>query len=46
MIGCMVEFLVSHCLVTTYTPAHLLLGWTLAYLLATASTMHYICDVI
>ena len=41
----MVELLVNHYLVATYTPTHLLLGWTLAYLLATASTMHYICDV-
>ena len=41
----MVEFLVSHYLVATYTPAHPLLGKTLAYLLAIASTMHYICDV-
>ena len=41
----MVELLVSHYLVTTYTPAHPLLGYMLAYLLATTSTMHYICDV-
>ena len=45
MIGCIVELLVSHYLVTMYTPTHPLLGWTLAYLLITASTMHYIYDV-
>ena len=41
----MVELFVSNYLVATYTPAHPLLGWTLAYLLATTSTTHYICDV-
>ena len=41
----MVELLVSHYLVTTYTPTHPLLGQMLAYLLAIASTTHYICDV-
>ena len=45
MIGCMVELLVSHYLVAIYTPALPLLGQTLAYLLSTSSTMHYICDV-
>ena len=41
----MVELLVSHYLVATYTLAHPLLGYTFAYLLATASTTHYIYDV-
>ena len=41
----MVELLVSQYLIATYTPTHPLLGKTLAYLLDTASTMHYICDV-
>ena len=41
----MVELLVSHYLVATDTVAHPLLGWTLAYLLATTSTIHYIYDV-
>ena len=45
MIGCMVELLESHYLDTTFTPAHPLLGWTLAYYLLIASTTHYICDV-
>jgi hypothetical protein len=40
----MVELLVSHYLDATYTPAHLLLRKMLA-LLTTASTMHYIYDV-
>ena len=41
----MVELLVSHYLVATYTSTHPFLGEMLAYLLATASTMHYICDM-
>ena len=41
----MVELLVSHYLVATCTLAHPLLGEMLAYLLATTSTTHYICDV-
>ena len=41
----MVDLLVSHYLVATYTPTHPLLGKTLTYLLATASTTYYICDV-
>ena len=41
----MVELLVSHYLVATYTPAHPLLGLMLAYLLATTSITHYINDV-
>ena len=45
VIGCMVELLVSHYLVATYTPSHPLLGHTLAYFLTIAYTTHYICDV-
>ena len=41
----MVELLVSHYLVATYTLAHPWIGYMLAYLLPTSSTMHYICDV-
>ena len=41
----MVELLMSHYLVATYTPAHPLLGLMLTYLLASSSTTHYIYDV-
>ena len=40
-----IELLVSHYLVATYTPSHPLLGHTLAYFLTIAYTTHYICDV-
>jgi len=39
------RLLVSLYLVATYTLAHPLIGQTPTYLLATASSMHYIYDV-
>jgi hypothetical protein len=39
------RLLVSHYLVATYSPAHSLLGQTLAYYLLLYSYSHYICDV-
>ena len=45
MIGCMVEMLVSHCLVATYNPRTPAVRLDACILLAIASTTHYICDV-
>ena len=41
----MVEMLVIHCLVATYNPCTSAVRLDACILLATASTMHYICDV-
>ena len=45
MIGCMVVLLVSHYLVATYNPCTSTTRLDACLLLATASTMHYIRDV-
>ena len=42
----MVEMLVSHCLVATYNPHTPAVRLDACILLATASTTHYICNVI